>query len=159
MSETLRASLGNVGAWCAILLTLGAPVLPLVAGALRMARWRSWRWCYGVAAATTVVVLLGLHAVSLDGLDGTFFSLISVDGGEYAPQYSGFGFWRIAEGMTQSEVLSLVGPPLEEWRLPHEPDVVRWGWTRDPNSATHRIRSVAFRASRVVEKHAEYYVD
>ena len=159
MYDMVGASLEKAGALCLILFMVGAPVFLVIVGALRTARWRSWRWCFSVAAAATVVVLVGVQVIALDGLVGTFFSPILVDGGEYAPRYSGAGFWRISKGMTQEEVLDLIGPPLEEWRLPGEPDVVRWSWTRDPNSTNHRIRTVAFENNHVVEKHAEYYVD
>jgi outer membrane protein assembly factor BamE (lipoprotein component of BamABCDE complex) len=72
----------------------------------------------GILVLVGIISLSVLHHYLLDGLDGWFFSAV-LDFEEdedtvYAPGYTDKGFRRIKRGMTEQEVLNILGVPLGE---------------------------------------------
>jgi len=88
--------------------------------------------------------------------------LLLTDDTLYAPGYTDDHFNRIEVGMTEAEVLRRLGPPIDH---PYHPTVAgeSWDtgmrWTRSAHDSNYKCRVVIFRAGRVSEKHAEFYVD
>lgn len=77
------------------------------------------------AVLIAVAILVGIHSYLLDGLDGWLLSLSGEDT-LYAPAYSDAKFRRVSRGMTQAEVLRLLGNPLAEtWRY-ERPECKEW---------------------------------
>ncbi len=76
---------------------------------------------------------------------------------EYAPGYSAAAFEQLRPGMSEHEVLALVGPPLEKYSIPQSGDV--WQWTRSPGSNSYRERVVVFTNGRVSATRHEFYID
>jgi hypothetical protein len=58
--------------------------------------------------------------------------------------------------MSKETVRALVGPPLEEYRVPGG---VAWRWARSAHDSNYRERVVVFVSNSVFEKHSEYYLD
>jgi hypothetical protein len=64
-----------------------------------------------------VACVAALHAYSLEGIDGWFFSRFKNDfpeDTEYAPGYSDQAFRRVRRNMTEAEVRNVLPPPLAE---------------------------------------------
>jgi hypothetical protein len=104
-------------------------------------------------------MLGSLHVVLWDGWPFTAFGLLGLDDTEYATGYSALGFLRVRPGMTEAEVLSRVGEPLNRYAIASDPELHGWRWTRTPHDGNYSIRCVLFRHGRVVKKVAEYYLD
>ena len=104
----------------------------------------------------TIALLLSLHVLTLDGLDGAVFKSLTPDDTQFAAKYSVLGFWSVRKGMTAEQVTALVGPPLEQYRRDGD---YGWRWSRSPHDSNYRVRVVIFRRGRVFEKFSEYYVD
>jgi hypothetical protein len=104
------------------------------------------------------VVVSAAHAVSLDGVSGTLWSLAFEDTTEYAPQYSALGFWRVRKAMTERQVAALAGQPLERYAVA-SPALYGWRWSRSSKDGSYFVRVILFRNGRVVEKYSEFYVD
>ncbi len=95
---------------------------------------------------------------ALDGGGGCLTPLVFREDTEYASGYSAPAFQQLRLGMTEQEVLALLGSPLDRWpRM--ESGEVGWQWTRSPGSNSYRVRSVVFRSGRVVEIFHEFYID
>lgn len=97
-----------------------------------------------------------LRYYTLDGIWGWFFSSLG-DDTEYAPGYSDHGFRRIRIGMTEQEVLSLVGPPLA--RGPMRGTNQTWVWSRSPSDGNYRVRTVIFENERVSKVNHGFHLD
>ena len=104
----------------------------------------------------TIVLLLTVHCLTLDGLDGFVFKSLTPDDTQFASNYSALGFWRVRNGMTPQQVKSLAGPPLQAYPVAGG---YGWSWSRSPHDSNYRLRVVIFVAGRVFEKFNEYYVD
>jgi hypothetical protein len=106
--------------------------------------------------------------ISLDGLGGLVFGLLGEEDTVYAPGYSDRAFRQVEIGMSQQEVLSLLGEPISPFRLTGEPlmDWSRafpaewcWEYSHSPSDSDFRIRCVYIENGKVVGKRAGYWVD
>jgi hypothetical protein len=122
--------------------------------------------CVGLLAVL-VAGLVGLHLWLIDGLDGWLWSRVLTEDTQYTPAYTDTGFRRVRVGMSETEALSLLGPPQKRWQIDHRstggpdtggPDIGE-RWSFSPGDTNFRCRVLLFRKGRVVEKHAEFYVD
>jgi|SRR6267142_1587536 len=111
----------------------------------------------------SVIVSAGftLHYYLLDGLDGWFISTVLSPAvpqdTEYAAGYSDRAFRRVRVGMAASEVLALLGPPLD--KRPLEGGRETWRWSRSPGSKSYRVRVAVFEGDRVVKVLSSFYPD
>ena len=96
------------------------------------------------------------HFRSMDGLDGLFFSRLFQEDTIYAPGYSDTAFRKVTVGMSQAEVLALLGPPISEWEAC---DNMAMGWSKSPGDTHYRQRVVFFQNGVVTKTLSEFYVD
>ena len=64
--------------------------------------------------------------------------------------------------MTATDVERLIGPPQSTWNLDGRggrAGAVGARWSYSPHDTNYRCRVILFENGRVVEKHAELYVD
>jgi hypothetical protein len=122
------------------------------------------RFLAGLIFVALVAFIGGLIFVNnylLDGIHGWFVSRVLGFGKdedtEYSRGYSDQAFRTIKVGMTEQEVLAILGPPLERASLGGTRET--WRWSRSPGSKSYRVRAVVFEARRVVAIHREFYVD
>jgi hypothetical protein len=127
---------------------------------------RGRRLLYVVAPGCIVIVLLGVAHVrarcdevyALDGWAGCFLpALYTREDTEYAPGYSHAAFRKLRLGMSDSDVLALLGPPLE--RYPVKGLDEGWRWTRSPRDRSYRTRVVLFQNGTVSEIRHGFYLD
>ena len=96
------------------------------------------------------------------GPEDVAFDVLLADDTLYAPGYSDVQFNAIRVGMTEAEVLSRLGPPIDE---PYSPRYEGAGWdkgmrwAKSAHDSHYKVRVIRFRAGRVSEKTAEFYVD
>ena len=115
------------------------------------------RWKHvALMGLACLALLVSFHALTLDGLDGLVFKLVTPDDTQLAARYSAIGFWRVREGMTPAAVERLVGPPLEKYKVVGG---TGWRWSRSAHDSNYRVRVVIFVTGRVAEKFSEFYVD
>lgn len=119
-----------------------------------------------VRISTVLVVaalsLLVTSCAAPGGPEDFVLDLLLPDDTLYAPRYSDDQFNAIEVGMTEAEVLSRLGPPIDEPYHPQSDGRNRdkgMRWTRSAHDSNYKCRAVIFRAGRVSEKHAEFYVD
>jgi hypothetical protein len=114
-----------------------------------------------ICSALVLAAAAAVHFRSLDGLDGLLFGLAFTEDTVYAAGYSDSAFRSVRLGMPESEVHSLLGPPLERWAITDSPRGADRGerWSRSPGDTHYRCRVVQFGGGRVVAKHSEFYVD
>jgi len=116
-----------------------------------------------VLLLVAVASLLVLTSCTVPGgTEEVVLDLLLTDDTLYAPGYTDDQFNLIEIGMTESEVLRRLGPPIDE---PYHPQLEGqdWDegmrWTRSAHDSHYKVRVVIFRAGRVAEKFAEFYVD
>jgi outer membrane protein assembly factor BamE (lipoprotein component of BamABCDE complex) len=117
-----------------------------------------------LAAAVFVMLVLVLVAAQWlipDGLQGSAQALVLGDTGTYAAGYSDRGFRAVRLGMTQAEVLSLLGEPLTKRLLTDSRAGFEfWNYTTSPTNTNFRTRAFVFDPDgRVREKWAVYWRD
>lgn len=85
----------------------------------------------------------------------------SYSGTVFAPGYSEEGFRQVHRGMTQSQVLSLLGPPLRRYEGYWTPGLVEvWEYSRQRTGESWwQVREVTFdmKTKRVYDTHRELY--
>lgn len=113
----------------------------------------------------TIVLSLGLvfgggvflNYYLLDGLTGLFFTGGFEEDTEYAPGYSDEGFLRVRRGMSEQEVLAILGSPLGTVDLAESRQ--SWVYSRSPGHKSYRVRCFVFEDRRVAEIIHEFYID
>lgn len=103
---------------------------------------------------TVLLVLIGLYypavsdRVKIDSRRGEILELLLATDTQYADGYSYEGLLHIRKGMTEREVLDLLGEPLTRWR-PHahtrltgKAHFVELGYSISPSSNNYRLRAV-----------------
>ena len=114
------------------------------------------------ALAIAGILLLLTSCSQPGGVQDLALDLLLTDDTLYAPGYTDDQFNAIELGMTEAEVLRRLGPPIDE---PYHPQFKGedWDtgmrWTRSAHDSHYKCRVIIFRAGRVSEKHAEFYVD
>jgi len=105
-----------------------------------------------------VGILMIIHALLLDGLDGVIWSLIHKEDTQYSQEYTDTGFRKIEVGMAKEHVLFILGRPL--FARSYENDKEYWYYSTSPNDTHYRIRIIVFSPKGfVIKKVSEYYVD
>jgi outer membrane protein assembly factor BamE (lipoprotein component of BamABCDE complex) len=106
--------------------------------------------------AVIAICLLGsISFINFELLKENIMVLIWGEDTIYAPKYNEAAFWKITKGMTKSEVLSLLGPPL--WKSGDNES--NWNYTNF-NKEKYRERVIVFdKNDKVLEKRIGYYAD
>ena len=99
----------------------------------------------------------------LEGLTGTLFHLLTAGGDTvYASGFSDGRFLLVRNGMTDAQVIALLGEPLERYR-PQVGDDPSWDlgmrWSRSATDSHYSVRVVLFKKGRVADVRSEFYVD
>jgi hypothetical protein len=76
---------------------------------------------------------------------------------EYSVQYSDARFREIRPGLSEKDVRTLLGEPLEIYGI--RDNEHGWAYSRKIGDGSYRVRAVIFRGSTVIEIIHEYYVD
>ncbi len=97
------------------------------------------------------------RAYALDGSAGCVLPLLVKEDTRFAPGYSHAKFSQVKVGMSAADVLSLLGPPLEQRQSDDGKE--RWWWSRSPGSHSYRFRLVVFEGGQVSRIVHEFYVD
>ena len=114
---------------------------------------------------TTVTILLFINheRIKIDGISGELLSLHLRPDTKYSAGYSHEGFNMVTVGMSEKEVLEILGEPLVRW-LPydHSDDEEKENWvsfqySESPSSSHYRLRQVLFNEKGTVEKKTGYY--
>lgn len=135
--------------------------------------WRYRKTLYvGFILLAFAAILSMFHYYHLDGLDGWVFSHLVADSTVYAEKYTDRAFRSIKRGMLFSDVIDLLGPPLEvriekdnSWlQIPYS-DVspidnrVMCKWSESSNSSSYHMREIIFDNGMVDEKISLFDVD
>ena len=76
---------------------------------------RTWRVLVTVSLVTTMLlVTVEVDRASMDGIDGWLLRTLYQDDTVYARSYSDREFMNVRAGLTQADVLTMLGRPLEE---------------------------------------------
>jgi hypothetical protein len=110
-----------------------------------------------------------LPRIRIDGFIGEPFDLLGWTDTQYAEGYSHWGFKRIEVGMTEQEVMAILGEPLYRWapyggrstskRFPEKAHFIGLVYSRSPSSTHYRLRQVNLDKGVVVEIRGYFYVD
>ncbi len=116
--------------------------------------------CYAAFAAPRI---------RIDGFLGEPFELLGQTDTQYAEDYSHLAFKRIEVGMTEQQVLAILGEPLYRWmpyggrstrkRFPEKAHFVGLAYSRSPTSKHYRLRQINLDNGVVAEVRGYFYVD
>lgn len=114
-----------------------------------------------IALFLTTLIVLSYEFLSLDGIAGIVFPIAFPDSTIYSARWNYWGYRRVRKGMSMSDVMELLGPPIRQWNNEVENDKIetRFAYTRSSTDSHFRIRQIVFREGKVVGKFHEYYVD
>lgn len=107
--------------------------------------------------------------IRIDGFLAEPFDLLGMTDTQYANGYTHRGFNRIEVGMTERDVIGILGEPLYRWspygarsvskRFPTKAHYVALTYSRSPSSTHYRLRQVIFDRGEVAEIRGYFYVD
>ena len=117
-----------------------------------------------------IILFLGIiyvanhHRRKIDGLSGEIYGLLLSTDTHYASNYSHQSFSKVKKGMTEKEVLSLLGEPLYRSQVPQKAnqsvlDYDKWFYSRSPSNTHYRIRQIKFREGKVSKLIGYFWVD
>jgi len=112
----------------------------------------------GSLLAILIGILTSVHFYSLDGLVGLIFSHVG-DTTVYSKSYTDAAFRKVRIGMTESEVLGILGEPLETYTIEHMPKATGMRWSKTPDDSSYAVRVIIFEEGKVKERISEYYID
>jgi hypothetical protein len=136
-----------------ILLCAGIAYVPV----RRLRRPVSQRARLTLLACLTLALVVASNATLLDGWEGTAISLVFGHDTQYAAGYTALGFFRVQPGMTEAEVVRLIGAPLSRYQDSDGDFTLTW--TRSAHKSDYRMRTVQFSSGRVVGKYSDLYID
>lgn len=102
--------------------------------------------------------LIAVHLWSLDGILGNAFLLVFGDDSSYSSGYSDRRFRTIEIGDSEASVIGALGEPLETVST-DEPEAQVLHFSVSLESTHYRIRAIEIRDERVIQKHAQAWVD
>ncbi len=107
--------------------------------------------------------------IRIDGFLAEPFDLLGLTDTHYAEGYTHRGFNRIDMGMTEREVISILGEPLYRWspygslnvskRFPEKAHYIALTYSHSPSSTHYRLRQVIIDRGVVKEIRGYFYVD
>jgi len=108
----------------------------------------------GIFALLAIIGVI-IHMTTRDGLKGVIADMFFEDSTQYAPGYSDNAFRTVKIGMSESQVYTLLGQPLDS----HTTDGNLYLLYSIPKKSHFRDRRVILHDGVVTEKNAEFYVD
>jgi hypothetical protein len=134
-----------------------------------MAKWIMNRHYFVLCAAVAILVVVedfsrAQQLLRLEGAAGTLFHVVTGGGDTiYAGGFTDVRFLQVREGMSESQVIALLGEPLERYRpRPNDGTQTRsvgMRWSRSANDSHYSIRVVLFKDGRAVDRRSEFYLD
>ena len=112
-----------------------------------------------------VVSSIRLDICKLDGISGEIWGLITVSDTKYSRGYSHIKFGQIKIGMTEKQVIEIIGEPLVRWQpylntnYKEKRHFVGLQYSESPSSTNYRLRQVYLDKGRVAEIISYYYLD
>ena len=110
-------------------------------------------------------LIINLDRIILDGISGELSSLVFPPDTKYSEKYSHENFRKIEIGMTEEQVIELIGKPLTVWQ-PYKPTkyidkrhYIGFQYSESPSSVDYRLRQVYFDNGIVAERKDYYYFD
>ena len=110
-------------------------------------------------------LIINFNRIMLDGFFGEISGLVLSSDTKYSETYSHKKFRKIEIGMTEEQVIELIGKPLNTWK-PYNTTIhikkrhfIGFQYSESPSSANYRLRSVYFDNRVVAEKIDYYYID
>lgn len=107
--------------------------------------------------------------IKIDGIMGEPFDLLGCTDTQYAEGYSHWRFDSIEVGMTEHDVIAILGEPLYRWapyggrstskRFPEKAHFIGLVYSRSPSSTHYRLRQVNLDNGVVAEVRGYFYVD
>ena len=113
----------------------------------------------GCSCLVSVLVAVIVHVATLDGLNGFVWSCLFQEDTLYASGYSDHAFRLVRKGMSEAEVRSLLGNPLELYPPDRFRDWTSIRFSKSPGGTHYRSRVVNVRGGVVIGKLANFYVD
>lgn len=117
----------------------------------------------GIVVITNLTI--NFDRIMLDGISGEISSLAFPPDTKYSEGYSHEKFRQIEIGMTEEQVVEIIGKPLTIWN-PYKPTkytekrhYVGFQYSESPTSVDYRLRQVYFDNGIVAEKIDYYYFD
>jgi len=100
-------------------------------------------------------------AIKLDGLSGEIFGLLIESDTQYSGKYSHKKFSKLRVGMTEEQVVNLIGEPLSKWQpyTGEKSHYIGFVYSKSPSSTNYRYRLVNFEHGKVAEIVSYFYTD
>ncbi|MDA3875425.1 MAG: hypothetical protein PF795_15870 [Kiritimatiellae bacterium] len=117
---------------------------------------KNWKTLF-VVIGSILLVATGLNHWLIDGLEGVVWGTIFEEDTEYAEGYTGMRWRKLRVGMTDEQVISIIGEPLNTWT--NKNSTVGMSWSQSPGDTHYRSRVLTFADGSVIRKHMEFYVD
>ncbi len=118
-----------------------------------------------LSASLIVGVFSYIEFTKIDGILGEILNRMFVTDTKYAIGYTDKGFKEIQIGMSEKDVLGILGEPLIRWspyrntKFKNKIHYIGFQYSESPSSSNYRLRQVNLKNNIVVEKHSEFYLD
>lgn len=107
----------------------------------------------------------GLDRILIDGIHGDIGSLIVRTDTKYSKAYTHSKFNQIEIGMSEEELISILGDPLYFWepykssKHTEKEHYIGYVYSESPSSSSYRLRHVYLDGKVVAEINGYFYVD
>lgn len=109
--------------------------------------------------------LLRYDIIKLDGIGGEIFGLITESDTRYTESYSHDKFSSIKIGMTEKQVIEIIGEPIVRWKpylyskYTEKIHFVGLQYSESPSDTNYRLRQIYLDNGKVAEIISYFYLD
>jgi hypothetical protein len=117
---------------------------------------------------TLIVTLVGYFIrkdiIKLDGISGEIWGLLTESNTKYSPDYSHHKFGQIKIGMTEKQVIEIIGEPIIRWQpyqytnFREKIHYIGLQYSESPTGTNYRLRQVYLNNGKVAEIISYYYL-
>lgn len=118
-----------------------------------------------IAIAVATLPLFNIERIKIDGFDVEILDLLMLTDTKYSDNYSHQAFNEVNVGMSEKDVIKLLGEPLYRWHpyevtsIAEKKHFVAFQYSQSPSDTHYRYRQIQFDKGIVAEKNGYFYID
>ncbi len=115
--------------------------------------------------AIKIYSCVNTERIKIDGVKGEVLGIFLPTDTKYSEAYSHKAFNQVRIGMSEKEVIKILGSPLYKWHpyevtsIEEKKHFVAFQYSQSPSDTHYRYRQIQFDHGIVVEKNGHFYID
>lgn len=118
-----------------------------------------------IVIGITSISFFNTERIKIDGVKGEVLGIFLPTDTKYSENYSHKAFNQVRIGMSEKDVIKLLGEPLYRWHpyevtnIAEKKHFVAFQYSESPSDTHYRYRQIQFDNGIVVAKNGHFYID